>query len=145
MPGRNQAPQYTYTLSAHPYIKPTALQSPAQKAPSPCGGGLGWGSSAYLAAQSPTALSLSPAQRGRDGEGVTKTRAATAFTRPLLACLLLAGAACYPAHAQDATAGLYICTGADGMNNITSQLAPHHLPPNRARMARMEVAASAST
>ena len=121
MPGRNQAPQYTYTLSAHPYIKPTALQSPAQKAPSPCGGGLGWGSSAYLAAQLPTALPLSPAQRGRDGEGVTKTRAATAFTRPLLACLLLAGAACYPAQAQDATAGLYICPAPGGMNNIVSK------------------------
>lgn len=121
MPGRNQAPQYTYTLSAHPYIKPTALQSPAQKAPSPCGGGLGWGSSAYLAAQSPTALPLSPAQRGRDGKGVTKTRAATAFARPLLACLLLAGAACYPAHAQDATAGLYICPAPGGMNNIVSK------------------------
>ena len=71
MPGRNQAPQYTYTLSAHPYIKPTALQSPAQKAPSPCGGGLGWSSSAYLAAQSPTAFPPSPAQRDRDGEGVS--------------------------------------------------------------------------
>ena len=41
MPGRKQAPQYTYTLSAHLYVKATAHQSPAPKAPSPCGGGLG--------------------------------------------------------------------------------------------------------
>ena len=52
---------------------------------------------------------------------MTTTRAATAFTRPLLACLLLAGAACYPAHAQDATAGLYICPAPGGMNNIVSK------------------------
>nr|WP_298641342.1 lytic transglycosylase domain-containing protein [uncultured Cardiobacterium sp.] len=38
----------------------------------------------------------------------------------LALCILLA--LNHPtAHAQDATAGLYICTGADGMNNITSQ------------------------
>ena len=98
MPGRNQAPQYTYTLSAHPYIKPTALQSPAQKAPSPCGGGLGWGSSAYLAAQS-----------------------ATTILSKLAACLLLACAAFHPAQAQDATAGLYICPAPGGMNNIVSK------------------------
>ena len=149
MPGRKQAPQYTYIqytyiLSAHLYVKATAHQSPAPKTPSPYGGGLGWAAtlfppppvgegtgvglistarlSAYPpVAQSPTAFPPSPAKRGRDGKGVTKTRAATAFTRPLLACLLLAGAAFYPAQAQDATAGLYICPAPGGMNNIVSK------------------------
>ncbi|MFC0035203.1 hypothetical protein [Cardiobacterium valvarum] len=38
----------------------------------------------------------------------------------LALCILLA--LNYPTvHARDATAGLYICTGADGMNNITSR------------------------
>ena len=71
MPGRKQAPQYTYTLSAHLYVNQNpSYQTFFQTPPSPCGGGLGWGSSAYLAAQSPTALPPSPAKRGRVGEGV---------------------------------------------------------------------------
>lgn len=62
------------------------------------GGGLGWGLSAYLAAQS-----------------------ATTILSKLAACLLLACAAIHPAQAQDATAGLYICPAPGGMNNIVSK------------------------
>ena len=93
----------------HPFINSTAnpFPNPPPLRASPCRGGglfnyqhnaLGWGSSAYLAAQS-----------------------ATTILSKLAACLLLACAALHPAQAQDATAGLYICPAPGGMNNIVSK------------------------